>query len=128
MSRHPGGIGGTIPPSASATSIPATKAAGGERALVLGDWKSAADLGLAALAGGCGGAAAQRGACVAIQALFELGRYVKARGALSLARPRPPFALSFSSLILFRFDEAHPALVSGFGGPMGVPPDALMLW
>ena len=60
--------------SAASTSVPATQAAGGERALVLGDWPAAADLGLAALAGGGGGAADQRGACVAIQALFELGR------------------------------------------------------
>lgn len=65
----------TLTPSLpSTTSVAATQAAGGERALVLGDWAGAAELGLAALAGGGGGAAAQRGACVAIQALFELGR------------------------------------------------------
>lgn len=65
---------GLLTSSASVASVPAAQAAGGERALILGDWASAADLGLAALAGGAGGAAAQRGACVAIQALFELGR------------------------------------------------------
>ena len=68
----PGGPG--LSSSASVASVAATQAAGGERALVLGDWTAAAELGLAALAGGGGGAAAQRGSCVAIQALFELGR------------------------------------------------------
>jgi hypothetical protein len=60
--------------SSAASSPAAAQAAGAERALVLGDWASAAELGLAALAGGGGGAAAARGGCVAVQALFELGR------------------------------------------------------
>jgi hypothetical protein len=58
----------------ASTSAAATQAAGAERALVLGNWEAAADLGLAALAGGSGGAAAARGACVGVQALYELGR------------------------------------------------------